>query len=199
MPPGIGDEEPPLSGIGEQAGGVAHSRRTGLRLARGAHSRNGSSLERPRALGRLDQRSDRGVEIVHRLDPGGLRDHSSLRVQEKEGRPRPHTESPPESELGVVDDGVNQTESFDRRPHRLGAPLALELGAVRADQNQLQGSSLAESSQARHHPPAGEGTRRPEVEEDHLAAQSFEIERRFRVDPLHPGRKERGGGIRGLG
>ena len=107
----------------------------------------------------------------------------ALGVDQDQGRPAIDAEPVPDDLVGVVDHRVLDPVLVDLLADVLGLALGLELGGVDADDDQLVLVFLLEGGEVGQDVVAVDAAIGPEVEQDDLAAQLFEVDRPGGVEP----------------
>ena len=110
-------------------------------------------------------------------------DQETFRVDQHDSRPGLHPVSVPDTAVGVVDDRMADFVAEHRFLDALGVFLAVELGRVDADDDELVRILLFQPDQVGNDVYAVNSAERPEIEDDDFAAQVGELERLVGADP----------------
>ena len=174
--PGVGDGEEraavagDLPGIGEQAGVLA-----------GRHRVHGGVAELGGGI--FEQLLDEGCDLA-RVALARRHSHGvPLRIDEHERRPCPHAVLLPRLHLRVVEHWVMDAMTAHRAPHGRVVGLVGELRRVHTDHHQAVAETLFQRTQLLDDVQAVDAAERPEVEQDHPAAQPGDGQRPVGVEP----------------
>src|SRR5690606_31613369 len=126
----------------------------------------------------FDHRRNARVERLARK----LTDHLAERVNYHHRRPGAHAVGIPHGEIVVVDDRMLDLVAPDDLADVLRFALALELGRVHADHNQLFGIFRFQPLEVGDDVNTVDAAIRPEVQHHDLAAQIFHADRRAGVN-----------------
>jgi hypothetical protein len=112
---------------------------------------------------------------------------------EDQRRPGAHRVFAPQPELGVMDHGMDDAIAGDRRREIGRRALGGEFRRVDSDDDDLLGKGLLDPPQGGQDVHAVDAAEGPEIEDDELAAQRRQGERRVDVEPGEAGLVEIGG------
>ena len=181
----VGDREA-RDGAGGAGGGGGDLAREG-QLARPedlVRARDRAAAQAPRRLGLGGERLDRGSQRGHMALAGSPARHPAVGVDEHQRRPGADRVGVPGDQIRVVEHRMRDAVARDRRPHDLVVALVGELGRVHADHHEHVGVAALELAQLLGHVEAVHAGRRPEVQQDDLAAQGSQRQAPLRrADP----------------
>ena len=122
-------------------------------------------------------------------------DHVAARVDEVERRPGARAKGLPVGEVGVVEDGVLNSQPEDGLAQVLGLALGGELGRVDGDDLDGVGVAALDLPQLRKHVEAVDSSVGPEVEDEEPSAEVAHRHLAARVEPGHAGWGTSGAGV----
>jgi hypothetical protein len=130
-------------------------------------------------------------EFAHRFDERFgwrftfvLTDHHAGGIKEHERGPGSNSILPPDSEIGVVDDGVFDPVSLDSTAQAAARPFAWELGRVDANNDEFVWEFGFELRQLGKQMQTIDSAECPEIEDDQFAAEIFQPQWSSGVEPL---------------
>ena len=145
---------------------------------RGRHVRAVAAVQGALRLVLGDQLADQDLDVAPVPLAGHLRHDVALGVDDDERRPGPRGVRRPGDQLRVVEDGVVHLVPLDGGGERVRVGLVHELRRVHADDHQHVAVLLLQLAQLVQDVQAVDAAERPEVEDDDLAAQVRQGQRR---------------------
>ena len=180
----IGDEEPLALFIGQDFAGEEKGRVPFFAEADEVEA-DRRLVEGLFLLAVFDELGDDLIERLVIAFAGGRADDVAGRIDDDQRRPRTHAVLVPDLVVAVVHHGVGDFVPQHGLADVLGFLLAVELGAVHADDDDLVGVLLFELGQVGQRVDAVDAAERPEVEQDDLPLQILHRDRPGRVEPVH--------------
>ena len=188
MMAGVGDRQP-IAGHCDFAGIAQDTRRNRARVA---YRRQRRPIDRPVRVVRCDQPLHYRPEHVGRELTRVRAEHRSLWVDHDHRGPRAHGVGPPNAVLSIVDNGMIDVEALCGLADARRLPLRDVFATVHADDHDVPRESALELPQLREDVQAIDSAVRPEIQQDHFAAEGIQRQRSpTRIYPIEVGRKRR--------